>query len=556
MNEEKTTKPTNFIRDIIDEELGSGKHQFIKTRFPPEPNGYLHIGHAKAICTNFGIALDYQGSCNLRFDDTNPEKESQEYVNAIKEDITWLGFKWDELRYASNYFDQLYHYATELIKMGKAYVCHLSAAQVKEYRGTLTEPGKDSPFRNRSIEENLALFEQMKNGEFEEGECTLRAKIDMTSPNIPMRDPAIYRIKKAYHHNTKDKWCIYPMYDFTHCLSDMIEGITHSLCSLEFEDRRPLYNWVLETLNTPCHPRQIEFARLNLTYTMMSKRKLLSLVNQKIVSGWDDPRMPTISGLRRRGFTASSIRSLAERVGLAKRNSLVDYGLLEFCIRDELNATAPRLMAILDPIKVVITNYEGQDEELVCPLMPEDDSQGTRVVTFGKELYIEREDFMEDAPKKFFRLSQGREVRLRYAYYITCNEVIKDDKGQIIELHCTYDPQTKGGNSADGRKVKGTLHWVSAKTAKDCQVRLYDHLFTHERPDSVEDLKQTINVHSFKEITAKVEPHLMTYEPGSRVQFERMAYFYSDHLDSTPGNPIWNRIVTLKDTWAKVSQQS
>ena len=552
---------SNFIRDIIEKDLKTGKHETVITRFPPEPNGYLHIGHAKSICLNFGVALDYGGRCHLRFDDTNPKKEDPEFVKSIMEDVRWLGFDWGEhLYFASDYFQKLYEYAVELIKLGKAYVCHLSAEEIREYRGTLTEPGKNSPYRDRSVEENLELFEKMKNGEFAEGECVLRARIDMASPNINMRDPVIYRIVKASHHRTGDKWCIYPTYDFAHCLSDSIEGITHSLCTLEFEDHRPLYDWFLDELKVKCHPQQIEFARLNLTYTVLSKRKLTQLVDEGYVSGWDDPRMPTISGLRRRGYTPESIRDFCERIGIAKSDNIVDMALLEHCVRDDLNKRAPRYMAVLNPLKVVITNYpEGVTEELTAINNPEDESMGTRKVPFSREIYIERDDFREDPPKKFFRLAPGREVRLRYAYYITCQEVIKNEQGEIIELRCTYDPATRGGYSPDGRKVKGTIHWVSADHAIKAEVRLYDRLFI--KPNPAEDekkgisFKEYINPDSLKVLQdCFLEPNLAQCKPGDRVQFERLGYFCVDP-DSQEDHLIFNRTVSLRDSWAKIEKK-
>ena len=552
---------SNFIRDIIEKDLKTGKHETVITRFPPEPNGYLHIGHAKSICLNFGVALDYGGRCHLRFDDTNPKKEDPEFVKSIMEDVRWLGFDWGEhLYFASDYFDKMYAYAVELIKLGKAYVCHLSAEEIREYRGTLTEPGKNSPYRDRSVEENLELFEKMKNGEFAEGECVLRARIDMASPNINMRDPVIYRIVKASHHRTGDKWCIYPTYDFAHCLSDSIEGITHSLCTLEFEDHRPLYDWFLDELKVKCHPQQIEFARLNLTYTVLSKRKLTQLVDEGYVSGWDDPRMPTISGLRRRGYTPESIRDFCERIGIAKSDNIVDMALLEHCVRDDLNKRAPRYMAVLNPLKVVITNYpEGVTEELTAINNPEDESMGTRKVPFSREIYIERDDFREDPPKKFFRLAPGREVRLRYAYYITCQEVIKNEQGEIIELRCTYDPATRGGYSPDGRKVKGTIHWVSADHAIKAEVRLYDRLFI--KPNPAEDekkgisFKEYINPDSLKVLQdCFLEPNLAQCKPGDRVQFERLGYFCVDP-DSQEDHLIFNRTVSLRDSWAKIEKK-
>jgi glutaminyl-tRNA synthetase len=548
--------PSNFIRAIIDEDLATGKHREIVTRFPPEPNGYLHIGHAKSICLNFGLAKDYEGTCHLRFDDTNPEKEEIEYINSIIEDVHWLGFDWGEhLYYASDYFEQLYGFAVELIKQGKAYVCDLSAEEIREYRGTLTKPGKNSPYRDRSVEENLDLFARMRAGEFEEGSRVLRAKIDMTSPNVVMRDPALYRIRKVEHHRTGDEWCIYPMYDFTHCLSDAIEGITHSICTLEFENNRPLYEWILDQVYPEPHPQQIEFARLNLSYTMMSKRKLLDLVNRGIVQGWDDPRMPTISGLRRRGYTPASIRDFAERIGVAKANSIVDVALLEHCVREDLNKTAPRTMAVLRPLKVVIENYpEGQVEELEAANNPQDPDAGTRKIPFAREIYIEQEDFMEDPPKKFFRLAPGREVRLRFAYFITCTDVIKDEDGNIIEIRATYDPETKGGSAPDGRKVKATLHWVAAEQSLPAEVRLYDHLFTKEDPNEG-DVEENLNPNSLETLTeARVELNLATVEPGDRFQFERQGYFCVDQ-DSTKDKLVFNRTVALRDTWAKVQNQ-
>jgi len=548
----------DFIRQIVSDDVAANKNNGrVHTRFPPEPNGYLHIGHAKSICLNFGIASEYGGGlCNLRFDDTNPTKEETEYVESIKEDVRWLGFDWEErLFFASDYFEQLYDYAKELIKKGRAYVCSLAADEIREYRGTLTEPGKNSPFRDRSVEENLDLFERMRSGEFEDGSHVLRAKIDMASPNLNMRDPTIYRIRRATHHRTGDEWCIYPMYDFTHCLSDSIERITHSVCTLEFENHRPLYDWFLDELGV-FHPRQIEFARLNLTYTVMSKRKLLRLVEEGRVSGWDDPRMPTIGGLRRRGYTPESIRALCDRVGVAKYESIVDIALLEHCLREDLNKRAPRVMGVLRPLRVVIENYpEGEAEELDAVNNPEDPAAGTRKVPFSRVLYIEREDFREDPPKKFFRLAPGREVRLRYAYFITCREVVKDEKtGEIVELRCTYDPATRGGDAPDGRKVKATLHWVSAEHAIDAEVRLYDHLFTKENPAEEEDFKACLNPESLEVLKAcPVEPSLAGAEPGSRFQFERQGYFCVDP-DSAKGKLVFNRAVTLRDTWAKIEK--
>ena len=556
---EIASKPLDFIRQIIAEDLASGKHQAVITRFPPEPNGFLHIGHAKSICLNFGIAVENNSRCHLRFDDTNPGKESTVYVESIKRDVQWLGFDWGQhLYYASDYFDQLHDFAIELINMGKAYVCHLSGDEIREHRGTLTEPGKESPYRNRSISENLALFSQMKNGELVEGTCVLRAKIDMASPNIILRDPVIYRIMKISHHRTGDKWCIYPMYDFTHCLSDMLEKITHSLCTLEFENNRALYDWVLDTLATPNHPRQIEFARLNINYTVTSKRKLLQLVDEGKVSGWDDPRMLTISGLRRRGYTPASLRNFCATIGIGKRESWIDMGVLENAIRDDLNQHAPRVFGILDPLKVVITNYpEGQTEEMVAQNHPQYPELGERTVPFSREIFIEQSDFMEAAPKKYFRLSVGREVRLRYAYYITCQEVIKDPTGKIVELRCTYDPETKGGSAPDGRKVKGTIHWVSASHALRAEVRLYDRLFTTEFPDMDKEksFKEFLNPASLTVLAdCMLEPELIKASTEDRFQFERQGYFCLDTVESSPDRPVFNRIVTLRDSWAKLNE--
>ncbi len=556
-----TPQSTDFIRTIIAEDLKTNKHNGkVATRFPPEPNGHLHIGHAKSICLNFGVALEYGGTCNLRFDDTNPTKENIDYVESIKRDVKWLGFDWDDREYyASDYFEQLYAYAVQLIKDGKAYVCSLSPDEIRAYRGTLTEPGRDSPYRQRSVEENLDMFARMRAGDFPEGVHVLRAKIDMASPNINMRDPTLYRILKATHHRTGESWCIYPMYDFTHCLSDALEGITHSLCTLEFEDHRPLYDWALDVLPVPSHPQQIEFARLNLTYTVMSKRKLLALVTDRYVSGWDDPRMPTLAGLRRRGYTPQSIRTFCERIGLAKRNSTVDYAMLEHCIREELNRTAPRVMAVLRPLRIVIDNYpQDQVESLDAINNPEDASAGTRQVPFSRVVYIEREDFREDPPRKFFRLAPGREVRLRYAYIIKCVSVIKDDTGDITEIHCTYDPDTRSGRLTANRKVKATIHWVSAEHAVTAEVRLYDHLFTKPDPDNVEDgqaFSDYLNPHSLEVLPdCKVEPSLAQAEAGRRFQFERQGYFCADTVDSSPGRPVFNRTVTLRDTWAKIQK--
>lgn len=554
---------TNFIREIIDEDLKRGRNcGRVHTRFPPEPNGYLHIGHAKSICLNFGIARDYNGLCNLRFDDTNPEKEEVEYVASIIEDVKWLGFEWaDRLYYASDYFDKLYSYAVELIKKGKAYVCDLTTDEIREHRGTLTEPGKESPYRNRSIEENLNLFARMKAGEFPDGAKVLRAKIDMASPNIVMRDPVIYRIKRLTHHRTGDKWCIYPMYDFAHCLSDSIEGITHSICTLEFENNRPLYDWILDQLEVH-HSKQIEFARLNLSHTVLSKRKLLELVREGYVSGWDDPRMPTIAAFRRRGYTPSAIRNFCDKIGVAKFNSIVDIVVLENSIREELNKTAPRVMAVLRPLKVVIINYpEDKEEFLEAVNNPEDASMGTRKVPFSRELYIEQDDFRENPPKDFFRLTVGREVRLRYAYFIKCEEVIKDEKtGEIIELRCTYDPKTIGGNAPDGRKVKATIHWVSARHAIKAEVRLYNYLFTTRDTGETKeglDYKSNLNPRSLEVLpSAFVEPSLKNAPAGARYQFERLGYFCVDGVESSTEKLVFNKVVSLKDTWKKIEQKT
>ncbi|NLD49871.1 MAG: glutamine--tRNA ligase/YqeY domain fusion protein [Clostridiaceae bacterium] len=553
-------KHSSFIQDIIDEDIKTGRFgDRVHTRFPPEPNGYLHIGHAKSICLNFGIAERNKGLCNLRFDDTNPSKEDTEYVDSIERDVKWLGFDWqDRLFYASDYFNMLYEYAVKLIEIGKAYVCDLSPEQIREYRGTLTEPGKESPYRNRSVEENLDLFKRMRNGEFQDGSKVLRAKIDMSSPNLNMRDPVIYRIMKASHHRTGDNWCIYPMYDFAHPLSDSIEGITHSICTLEFEDHRPLYNWLLETLDVECKSRQIEFARLNLNYTVMSKRKLLQLVKEGYVSGWDDPRMPTISGLRRRGYTAASIKDFCLRIGVAKGNSIVDIALLEHCLREELNKKATRVMAVLRPLKVIIDNYpEDLIEEFEVPNNPEDPDSGTRKVPFSKELYIEQEDFCENPPKKYFRLAPDQEVRLKSTYFIKCVKIVKDDKtGQIVQLHCTYDPETRGGNAPDGRKVKGTIHWVSARHAVESEVRLYDYLFSSPNPEANENVNflDNINPNSLEVLkSCKLEPGLEDAAPGEMFQFLRLGYFCIDSVDSEKGALVFNRSVSLKDTWAKVS---
>ena len=557
----ESTPPSNFIRQIIAEDLKANKNDGrVVTRFPPEPNGYLHIGHAKSIFLNFGIAVENKGGVyNLRFDDTNPSKEEVEYVESIKEDVRWLGFDWgDRLFYASDYFEQLYQYAVQLITKGKAYVCSLSAEEIRQYRGTLTEPGKESPFRTRSVEENLDLFERMRAGEFEDGTHVLRAKIDMASPNVIMRDPTLYRIRRVPHHRTGNKWCIYPMYDFAHGLSDSIEGITHSICTLEFEINRQLYDWILDELNVDCHPQQIEFARLNLSYTVLSKRKLVELVEGEYVSGWDDPRMPTLSGLRRRGLTPESIRNFCERIGVAKRDSMVDMALLEYSVREDLNKSAPRVMGVLRPLRVIIDNYpEDQVEELDALNNPGDPAMGSRKVPFSRELYIEQDDFQESPPKKFFRLAPGREVRLRYAYYITCVNVVKDEHtGQVVELHCTYDPETRGGSSPDGRKVKATLHWVSAAHAIEAEARLYDHLFIKENPSDEKDadFKEFLNPNSLEILTCYVEPSLAGAAPGSRCQFERLGYFCVDSVDSSDNKLVFNRTVTLRDTWARIQK--
>ena len=544
----------DFIRAIVEKDLKEGKNDGrVHTRFPPEPNGYLHIGHAKAFCIDFGIADDYGGLYNLRFDDTNPVKEDVEYVDSIINDIKWLGFDWeDRLYYASDYFGRMYEYAQQLIEKGAAYVCDLPAEEVREYRGTLTEPGRNSPWRNRSVEDNLDLFRRMKAGDFADGARTLRAKIDMASPNMNMRDPAIYRILKKNHHRTGDEWCIYPMYDYAHCLEDSIEGITHSCCSIEFEDHRPLYDWFLDQLDI-FHPQQIEFARLNLTYTIMSKRKLAILVEKGLVSGWDDPRMPTLSGLRRRGYTPDAIRDFIGRIGVAKRDSTVDMALLEYCIRDDLNRKAPRLMAVLDPLKVIIENYPaGQQEELEFINNPEDESAGTRMVPFSRELYIERDDFQEEPHRKFRRLAPGKEVRLRYAYLITCVDVVKDENGNVKELICTYDPETRGGSTPDGRKVKGTLHWVSAEHSVPAEVRLYDRLFTVENPLSSDSFIETINAESLKVLNrCRIEPSAADLAIGEPVQFERKGYFCKDP-DSAEGSLVFNLTISLRDTWKKI----
>jgi glutaminyl-tRNA synthetase len=563
MSEDSTTAPAapvDFIRAIVDADLASGVHHGrVATRFPPEPNGYLHIGHAKSICLNFGVAAERGGICNLRFDDTNPAKEDVEYVDAIKADVEWLGFRWDALLFASDYFEQLYGFAVTLISRGLAYVDSLDADQIRQYRGTLTEPGRDSPYRSRSIEENLDLFGRMRGGEFPDGAHVLRAKIDMASPNLNMRDPALYRIRHAAHHRTGDAWCIYPMYDFAHPLSDAIERITHSLCTLEFEDHRPLYDWLVDALIEGDKPQQIEFARLNLNYTVMSKRKLLQLVQQGHVSGWSDPRMPTLAALRRRGYTPESIRDFCGRIGVAKKANVIDVAQLEHSVREDLNRRAPRVMAVLRPLKVVLTNFpDGRVEEMDVVNNPEDESAGTRRVPFSRELYIEQDDFREDPPKKFFRLSPGKEVRLRSAYFITCHDVIKDAAGQIVELHCTYDPATRGGDSPDGRRVKATLHWVSAAHAVPAEVRLYDRLFSVEDPERTQDgqtFLDYLNPHSLETLSAcQVEPSLASAVPGDRVQFERLGYFCVDE-DTRPGALVFNRTVSLRDTWARIEHK-
>ena len=556
-----TTAPPNFIRAIIREDLKTNKYQGrVHTRFPPEPNGYLHIGHAKSICLNFGLAKEFGGKTNLRYDDTNPAKEDVEYVESIEADVRWLGFDWEGRKYyASDYFSRLYNYAVQLINLGKAYVCDLSPEEIRKYRGTLTEPGKNSPYRDRSVEENLNLFQRMHDGEFAEGSRVLRAKIDMSSPNLNMRDPAIYRIKKVEHHRTGGDWCIYPMYDYAHCISDSIEGITHSICTLEFEDHRPLYDWFLDQLGI-YHPQQIEFARLNLSYTVLSKRKLLQLVTEKHVSGWDDPRMPTIAGIRRRGYTPESIRTFAEIIGVAKRDSMVDIQLLEHCLREDLNMRAPRRMAVLSPLRVIIDDYpEGQVEELDAINNPEDPSMGTRKVPFSKEIYIEQDDFREEPPKQFHRLSPGQEVRLRYAYFITCTGVEKNEQGEITALHCSYDPSSRGGGTPDGRKVKGTIQWISAQHAVDATVRLYDYLFTKPDPLATgeeESFLSFLNPASLQLLEhCKLEPELAKAMPGDQFQFERSGYFIADCVDSKAGAPVFNRTVSLRDTWAKIEKK-
>src|SRR5208337_81305 len=558
---ETETQPSDFIRDLVAADLRAGKNEGrVWTRFPPEPNGYLHIGHAKSICLNFGIAQQFNGLCNLRFDDTNPSKEEVEYVESIINDVRWLGFDWgSRLFYASDYFEQMYEYAVHLVREGKAFVCDLTADQVRDYRGTLIEPGKESPYRNRSVAENLDLFQRMRAGQFPDGARTLRAKIDMASPNINMRDPVLYRILHAEHHRTGDQWCLYPMYYYAHPISDALEGITHSICTLEFEDHRPLYDWTLDNLPVPCHPQQIEFARLNLSYTVMSKRKLLKLVNDGHVADWDDPRMPTLAGMRRRGYPAAAIRHFCERIGVGRRENLVDLALLEYCVREDLNRRAPRVMGVLRPLKVVLDNYpEDRVEELEAVNNPEDPAAGSRKVPFSRVLYLEREDFLEEPPKKFYRLAPGREVRLRYAYFIKCVQVVKDAAGEVVELRCTYDPETRGGYAPDGRQVKATLHWVSASHAVPAEVRLYDRLFTRPEPGAEHegDFMADINPNSLEVLpSCRLEPSLAGAAPGSFYQFERQGYFCADRKDSAPGALVFNRTVTLKDPWAKLQQQ-
>ena len=558
MDNQALEQPKNFIRQIIDQDLADAKNNSkVVTRFPPEPNGYLHIGHAKSICLNFGIAHDYQGQCNLRFDDTNPEKESQEYIDAIKQDLKWLGFEWSNLKFASDYFDQLYAYAIQLIEANKAYVCSLSTEEIRQQRGTLTEPGIESPYRNRSIEENVDLFKRMRVGEFKEGEYVLRAKIDMASANINLRDPVIYRTKFSSHPRTQDKWCIYPMYDYTHCISDSLEGVTHSLCTLEFEDHRPLYDWVLDELNTLCHPQQIEFARLALEYTITSKRKLNLLVAKGHVESWDDPRMPTISGMRRRGITPESIRNFCERIGITKKDAFIEMGVLENCIREDLDPHAKRIMCVLNPLKVVIENYpDDKEEKFSASNHPKDSSLGTRAIPFSNTIYIERDDFMEDPPKKFFRLTPGKEVRLRYGYNITCTDVIKNDAGEVIELRCSHDPESKG-TAGIKKKVKGIIHWVSAKHAIDAQARLYDRLFNVPNPGANDDLASALNPNSLEVLGhCKIEPAAQTLTLDDRVQFERQGYFCLDNKYSSKEKLVFNRIATLRDSWAKIESQN
>lgn len=550
----------HFIESIIREDIKNNKNNGqVVTRFPPEPNGYLHIGHAKSICLNFKMAQKFDGTCNLRFDDSNPAREKQIYIDAIQSTVKWLGFEYNIPKFASDYFHQLYDFAVQLIKKGKAYVCSLTAEEIRTYRGTLTDSGKNSLYRDRTINENLDLFSRMKAGEFGEGEHTLRAKIDMASPNINMRDPIIYRVKKMAHPRTGDEWCIYPMYDFTHCLSDMLEGITHSLCSLEFENHRPLYDWILDELNTPCHPRQIEFARMNINFTVLSKRKLQRLVDENHVQGWDDPRLPTLEGIRRRGYTPESIRIFCDLIGVSKKESRIDAGLLESCLRDNLNDTAPRVMGVLRPLKLIIENYpEGKTDMLTAKNHPKKDEMGTRQITFSKEIYIEQNDFMENPPKKFFRLGPGREVRLRYAYLVTCTGCKKDENGNIAEVTCTYDPETKGGNAPDGREVKGTIHWVNANDCIEASVRLYDRLFMDENPEqSKQDFIENLNPDSLEELEfCKLEKSLASADPEKAFQFERLGYFCLDSKDATIEKPVFNRTVTLRDTWAKLSKKT
>ncbi|MGA2467332.1 MAG: glutamine--tRNA ligase/YqeY domain fusion protein [Thermodesulfobacteriota bacterium] len=561
MVQKDSPPPSDFIREIIEEHMRTNRFQGrVATRFPPEPNGYLHIGHAKSVCLNFGIANQYRGTCNLRMDDTDPSGENQEYVDSIIRDVKWLGFDWeDRLYYASDYYENLYQYAVQLIKEGKAYVCNLSADEIREHRGTLTKPGKESPYRNRSVEENLDLFKRMRAGEFDEGAYVLRAKIDMTSPNITMRDPVMYRIKKENHYRTSNKWCIYPMYDFAHCLSDSIERITHSICTLEFENNRPLYDWFLDELKVESHPQQIEFARLNLSFTVLSKRRLIELVEKRYVSGWDDPRMPTLAGMRRRGFTPEAIRNFCERIGVAKKDSVIGMALLESSIREDLNERAPRVMAVLRPLRVVIDNYpEGQVEEFDCPYHPQNTEMGSRKVPFSRVLYIEKEDFLENPPKKFYRLSIGREVRLRYGYFIKSVSVVKDpNTGEVVEVHCTYDPETRSGFAPDGRKVDATIHWVSAAHSLSAEVRLYDRLFRVANPlDEGSDFTEYLNSKSLEILrSCQVEPSLASAAPGSQFQFERVGYFCTDPVDSSDRALVFNRTVTLRDSWAKISEK-
>ncbi len=556
-SESATDTPSNFIRSIIDSDIAtSGSTGQVITRFPPEPNGHLHIGHAKSIVLNFGIAVSYAGRCNLRFDDTNPSKEEHEYIEAIKRDVTWLGYDWYELHFASEYFDGLYRFAEQLIQGGKAYVDDQSADEIHQTRGTLAEPGTESPYRNRSVKQNLDLFRRMRAGAFADGECVLRAKIDMASPNLNMRDPVLYRIKHARHHQTGNKWCVYPMYDYAHCLSDVMEGITHSLCTLEFADHRPLYDWVLDQLATPCHPQQIEFARLQLEYAITSKRDLNMLIKKGIVSGWDDPRMPTISGMRRRGYPPAAIRDFCERIGVTKKDSTIEMGVLENTVREYLNERAPRRLAVLNPLKVVIENYPEVHEELLeAANHPQKPEFGVRNISFSREIYIERDDFMEDAPKKFFRLSPGREVRLRFAYYITCTAVIKDPAGHIVELRATYDPESRGGGTADGRKVRGTIHWVSAKQAVDARVNLYDRLFNTPAPWTADDIHSQLNPDSLRILQGcKLEVGLSRDAADTAFQFERLGYFTLDHAPESGDTPVYNRIISLRDSWAKAGK--